>query len=104
MFDHMGRPDVTQGPGGADMRALRDLLDSPHDISLKPTCSDRLHDAGAPWNALANAVASIHDPAHCAHKNAEASLSSSFIDRKDFSALHAVLSFELSPWYFVAAY
>ncbi len=59
VIDHMGRPDVTQGPDGADMRALRDLLDSRHDICVKPTCSDRLDDAGAPWNAFANAVAPL---------------------------------------------
>jgi 2-pyrone-4,6-dicarboxylate lactonase len=61
VIDHMGRPDVTQGPDGPDMRAFRALLDSRPDIWFKPTCPDRL-DAikqggrGDPWNAFAEAV------------------------------------------------
>lgn len=64
VVDHMGRPDVTQGPGGPDMRAFRSLLDSREDIWFKPTCPDRL-DAikeggrGNPWSAFANAVAPL---------------------------------------------
>ena len=56
VIDHMGRPDVTQGPNGADMRAFRALLDSRPDIHFKPTCPDRLDPAGDPWNAFAEAV------------------------------------------------
>jgi 2-pyrone-4,6-dicarboxylate lactonase len=56
VIDHMGRPDVTQGPAGADMRAFRALLDSRPDIHFKPTCPDRLDPAGDPWNAFADAV------------------------------------------------
>ena len=56
VIDHMGRPDVTQGPDGADMRAFRDLLDSRPDIHFKPTCPDRLDPTGDPWNAFAEAV------------------------------------------------
>ena len=59
VIDHMGRPDVTQGPDGADMFALRKLLDSRGDISVKTTCPDRLDDAGAPWDAFARAVAPL---------------------------------------------
>jgi 2-pyrone-4,6-dicarboxylate lactonase len=59
VIDHMGRPDVTQGPGGPDMRALRRLLDSRADIWFKPTCPDRLDPAGDPWNAFADAVAPL---------------------------------------------
>ena len=55
----MGRPDVTQGPDGADMRALRALLDSRPDIWFKPTCPDRLDDGGDPWDAFASAVAPL---------------------------------------------
>jgi 2-pyrone-4,6-dicarboxylate lactonase len=57
VVDHMGRPDVTQGPDGADMRAFRDLLESREDIWFKPTCPDRLDPGGDPWNAFASAVA-----------------------------------------------
>jgi 2-pyrone-4,6-dicarboxylate lactonase len=56
VIDHMGRPDVTQGPDGPDIRAFRALLDSRPDIHFKPTCPDRLDPTGAPWNAFADAV------------------------------------------------
>jgi 2-pyrone-4,6-dicarboxylate lactonase len=56
VIDHMGRPDVTQGPHGPDMRAFRALLDSRPDIHFKPTCPDRLDPTGDPWNAFAEAV------------------------------------------------
>jgi 2-pyrone-4,6-dicarboxylate lactonase len=59
VIDHMGRPDVTQGPDGPDMRAFRALLDSRADIHFKPTCPDRLDSAGDPWNAFAEAVAPL---------------------------------------------
>src|SRR3546814_1284597 len=64
VVDHMGRPDVTQGPNGPDMRAFRKLLESRDDIWFKPTCPDRL-DAikeggkGDPWDAFAAAVAPL---------------------------------------------
>jgi 2-pyrone-4,6-dicarboxylate lactonase len=64
VVDHMGRPDVSQGPEGADMRAFRSLLDSRDDIWFKPTCPDRLDavkegGGGDPWDAFASAVAPL---------------------------------------------
>ena len=59
VIDHMGRPDVTQGPDGADMKAFRTLLDSRKDIWFKATCPDRLDPTGDPWNAFAEAVAPL---------------------------------------------
>lgn len=59
VIDHMGRPDVTQGPDGADMRAFRRLLDSRDDIWFKATCPDRLDPAGAPWDDFARSVAPL---------------------------------------------
>ncbi|HYD06487.1 MAG TPA: amidohydrolase family protein [Reyranella sp.] len=56
VVDHMGRPDVSQGPDGADMRAFRVLLDSRPDIHFKPTCPDRLDPTGDPWRAFEDAV------------------------------------------------
>jgi len=56
VIDHMGRPDVTQGADGADMRAFRVLLDSRSDIFFKATCPDRLDPAGAPWDAFTAAI------------------------------------------------
>lgn len=64
VVDHMGRPDVTEGPVGASMRAFRSFLDSREDIWFKPTCPDRL-DAlkeggmGDPWDNFAAAVAPL---------------------------------------------
>lgn len=56
VIDHMGRPDVTQGPDGPDMRAFRRLLESRPDIHFKPTCPDRLDPTGDPWNKFVEAV------------------------------------------------
>ena len=64
VIDHMGRPDVTQGPKGADMQVFRALLDSREDIWFKATCPERL-DAkkeggmGDPWDNFAAAVAPL---------------------------------------------
>jgi 2-pyrone-4,6-dicarboxylate lactonase len=56
VIDHMGRPDVTQGPDGADMTALRALLDSRPDIWFKATCPDRLSAQGEPYDDFVAAV------------------------------------------------
>lgn len=58
VIDHMGRPDVTQGPDGPDMRAFRRLLDSRPDIWTKVTCPDRLSTAPG-WDDFATAVAPL---------------------------------------------
>ena len=59
VVDHMGRPDVTQGPDGPDMMAFRKLLESREDIWFKPTCPDRLDPAGDPWDDFVEAVAPL---------------------------------------------
>ena len=56
VVDHMGRPDVAQGPDSGDMRAFRRLLDSRDDIWFKATCPDRLDPSGEPWDDFAAAV------------------------------------------------
>jgi 2-pyrone-4,6-dicarboxylate lactonase len=56
VIDHMGRPDVTQGPRGADMNAFRGLLDSRPDIWFKATCPDRLSPQGEPYDDFVAAV------------------------------------------------
>ncbi len=56
VIDHMGRPDVNQGPAGVDMTAFLGLLDSRDDIWTKVTCPDRLDPAGAPYDAFVDAV------------------------------------------------
>lgn len=52
VVDRMGRLDVTQGPDGADMMAVRGLLDSRPDIWFKATCPDRLDPTGDPGTRL----------------------------------------------------
>ena len=59
VIDHMGRPDVRQGPDGADMRAFRALLGRRDDIYFKATCPDRLDEEGPPWDDFARAVAPL---------------------------------------------
>lgn len=64
LVDHMGRPDVSHGPDGPDMKAFRSLLNSREDIWFKPTCPDRLDaisdgGGGDPWEAFAKAVAPL---------------------------------------------
>lgn len=56
VIDHMGRPDVRQGPDGADMTAFRKLLDSRDDIWTKVTCADRLDPSGPPYADFVRAV------------------------------------------------
>jgi 2-pyrone-4,6-dicarboxylate lactonase len=56
VVDHMGRPDVSQGPEGAEMKAFRTLLESRPDIWFKATCPDRLDATDDPWNGFASAV------------------------------------------------
>lgn len=64
VIDHMGRPEMRQGPDGPDLKAFRALLDSRDDIWFKPTCPDRLVAAkddcqGYPWDAFAAAAAPL---------------------------------------------
>jgi 2-pyrone-4,6-dicarboxylate lactonase len=56
VIDHMGRPDVAQGPRGADMNAFRGLLDSREGIWFKATCPDRLSPQGEPYDDFVAAV------------------------------------------------
>ena len=56
VIDHMGRPDVAQGPDGPDMLGLRSLLDGREDIWIKATCPDRLDAAGPPFDDFVAAV------------------------------------------------
>jgi 2-pyrone-4,6-dicarboxylate lactonase len=59
VVDHMGRPDITHGPFGPEMKAFRALLDSRDEIWTKVTCSDRLDAKGPPWGDFASAVAPL---------------------------------------------
>ena len=59
VIDHMGRPDVSKGPDGPDIKAFRNLLNSREDIWFKATCPDRLDPAGDPWDLFTQAVAPL---------------------------------------------
>ncbi len=56
VIDHMGRPDVKQGPDGPDMANLRRLMDSRDDIWIKASCPDRLSSQGYPYDDFVAAV------------------------------------------------
>ncbi|GAB5486953.1 MAG: amidohydrolase family protein [Parasphingorhabdus sp.] len=56
VIDHMGRPNVIQGPDGPDMIAFRNLLYSRSDIHFKATCPDRLDAAGLPYTDFVKSV------------------------------------------------
>jgi 2-pyrone-4,6-dicarboxylate lactonase len=56
VIDHMGRPDVSQGPDGPDMTAFRRLLDSRSDIWAKVTCPDRLDPRGPTYDDFVRSV------------------------------------------------
>ncbi len=56
VIDHMGRPDVSQGPDGPDMAAFRALLESRDDIWFKASCPDRLDASGPPYADFVRSV------------------------------------------------
>jgi len=59
VIDHLGRPDVTQGPEGRQMLAFRRLLDTYPNIWAKVSCPDRLSKQGPPFNDFVSAVKPI---------------------------------------------
>ncbi|WP_257557368.1 amidohydrolase family protein [Sphingobium sp. CFD-2] len=59
VIDHMGRPDMSQGPDGAELKAFRRLLDARESIWFKPTCPDRLSSQADPWDDFAACVAPL---------------------------------------------
>jgi 2-pyrone-4,6-dicarboxylate lactonase len=48
VIDHLGRPDVSAGPEGADMIAFRELLRTRSNIWTKVSCAERLSRTGPP--------------------------------------------------------
>ncbi|MFM5894559.1 MAG: amidohydrolase family protein [Novosphingobium sp.] len=49
VVDHMGRPDIAQGPDGADITAFKHLLDTHHNIWTKVSGAERLSLDGPPF-------------------------------------------------------
>ena len=56
VIDHIGRPDVSQGPDGAEIQAFVQFLDSRPHIWTKVSCADRLSIQGAPYEDFAQSV------------------------------------------------
>ena len=50
VIDHLGRPEIGQGPGGADIMALATLLDDHPHLWAKVSGADRLSRQGAPYD------------------------------------------------------
>lgn len=59
VIDHMGRPDVSEGPDGAEMEAFKAFLRSHQNVWTKVSCADRLSKQGAPFDDFTNAVAPL---------------------------------------------
>ena len=56
VVDHMGRPDVTQGPDGAEIQAFMRFLDSHPNVWTKVSCADRLSEQGMPYDDFTRSV------------------------------------------------
>ena len=50
VIDHMGRPDIGQGPGGADITAFTALLDANPTYWTKVSGAERLSERGPPFD------------------------------------------------------
>ncbi len=59
VVDHLGRPDVSAGPNGAEMRAFCDFLAGHDNFWTKVSCADRLSRQGPPYDDFAEAVAPV---------------------------------------------
>jgi 2-pyrone-4,6-dicarboxylate lactonase len=56
VIDHMGRPDVSDGPDGKEMVAFKDFLASHENVWTKVSCAERLTKQGPPFDDFAIAV------------------------------------------------
>jgi 2-pyrone-4,6-dicarboxylate lactonase len=56
VVDHLGRPDISQGPDGADLQAFRRLMDDHSNIWTKVSGAERLSKMGPPYDDFAAAV------------------------------------------------
>jgi 2-pyrone-4,6-dicarboxylate lactonase len=59
VIDHMGRPDVSDGPDGSEMRVFRDFLSSHPTVWTKVSCAERLSKQGPPFDDFVAAAAPI---------------------------------------------
>ncbi len=56
VIDHMGRPDIGQGPKGKDIQAFMQFLDTHPNVWTKVSCADRLSKQGVPYEDFAQAA------------------------------------------------
>jgi 2-pyrone-4,6-dicarboxylate lactonase len=59
VVDHLGRPDIEQGPDGRDITAFKQLLDSHPNIWTKVSGAERLSPMGAPFDDFVEVVRPI---------------------------------------------
>jgi 2-pyrone-4,6-dicarboxylate lactonase len=56
VVDHLGRPDITQGPDGADITAFKHLLDTHPNIWTKVSGAERLSVQGPPFDDFVEVI------------------------------------------------
>lgn len=56
VVDHLGRPDIAQGPDGADITAFKALLDSHPNIWTKVSGAERLSPIGPPFDDFVEVI------------------------------------------------
>ena len=56
VVDHLGRPDIAQGPDGADIRAFKQLLGSHPNIWTKVSGAERLSVQGPPFDDFVSVI------------------------------------------------
>jgi 2-pyrone-4,6-dicarboxylate lactonase len=61
VVDHLGRPDISQGPGGADIAAFRGLLDEHPTIWTKVSGAERLSPMGPPFDDFVEVIRPVVD-------------------------------------------
>lgn len=59
VVDHLGRPDIAQGPGGADITAFKALLDAHPNIWTKVSGAERLSPMGPPFDDFVEVIRPI---------------------------------------------
>lgn len=59
VIDHMGRPDVSEGPQGAEMMRFVDFLEAHDNVWTKVSCAERLSSQGSPFDDFVDAVAPL---------------------------------------------
>lgn len=59
VIDHLGRPDVSEGPDGKEMVAFKRFLESHPNVWTKVSCAERLTHTGPPFDDFVGAVAPL---------------------------------------------